>query len=200
LHNSKRAITSLSTAIVATLLPGVSHAVLEEVIVTAQKREENMQSIPIAVTALSEDTIRNANMLTMDDVSRHVPGFTVTNYNPVTPQPFIRGVGSSPSDAGSDASVGVFIDGVYGGRAGGYRADMFDIERVEVLRGPQGTLFGRNVAGGALNLFPVGEPRGPLAGLLRGTAPQGRTTGECRLGTGCVDEKRHRRRLPGTRL
>ena len=144
---------AIAVAIASASISAPSHSALEEVIVTAQKREENVQSIPIAVTALSEETIRNANMLNMDDVSRQVPGFTVSTYNPVTPQPFIRGVGSSPSDAGSDASVGVFIDGVYAGRAGGYRADMFDIQRVEVLRGPQGTLFGRNVAGGALNIL-----------------------------------------------
>jgi len=136
-----------------TLSPWPASAMLEEVIVTAQKREENVQTVPIAVSALSEETLRNASMLTMDDVSRQVPGFTVTTYNPVTPQPYIRGIGSNVSDAGADASVGVFIDGVYAGRAGGYRADMYDIERVEVLRGPQGTLFGRNVAGGALSIF-----------------------------------------------
>jgi iron complex outermembrane receptor protein len=135
------------------LLPAKAFAVLEEVIVTAQKREENVQSVPIAVSAFSAEVIRNARMLTMDDISRQVPGFTVTNFNPATPQPFIRGIGSSPSDAGSDASVGVFIDGVYAGRAGGYRAELYDVQRIEVLRGPQGTLFGRNVAGGALNII-----------------------------------------------
>jgi len=159
----------LPVVVMASLVPGVAHAALEEVIVTAQKREENVQSIPIAVTALSEETIRNANMLNIDDVSRHVPGFTMTNYNPVTPQPFIRGIGSSPSDAGSDASVGVFIDGVYAGRAGGYRADMFDMQRVEVLRGPQGTLFGRNVAGGALNIL-TNAPTMEYGGHLELTA------------------------------
>lgn len=144
-------VAGMALAIAA--CPGPARAMLEEVIVTAQKREENVQTVPIAVSALDEETLRNASMLTLDDVSRQVPGFTVTTYNPVTPQPYIRGIGSNVSDAGADASVGVFIDGVYAGRAGGYRADMFDIERVEVLRGPQGTLFGRNVAGGALSVI-----------------------------------------------
>ena len=143
----------LALAATLALLPGAAEAMLEEIIVTAQKREQNVQSIPIAVTALGEDTLRNANIVTIDDVAKHTPGFTITNYNPVTTQPFIRGVGSDPADAGSDTSVGVFIDGVYAGRAGGYRVDMFDLQRVEVLRGPQGTLFGRNVAGGALNIL-----------------------------------------------
>jgi iron complex outermembrane receptor protein len=152
-HSRSGLLPAAAAAAILLVIPGASHASLEEVIVTAQKREQNVQSVPIAVTALGEETIRNANILTIDDVANHTPGFTITNYNPVTPQPFIRGVGSSPSDAGSDASVGVFIDGVYAGRAGGYRADMFDLQRVEILRGPQGTLFGRNVAGGALNIL-----------------------------------------------
>lgn len=169
MKNMNTLLRSSCLCLAGTLAPNVSHAVLEEVIVTAQKREENVQTIPIAVTAMSEEMLRNGSMLTMDDISRQVPGFTVTNYNPVTPQPFIRGVGSSPSDAGSDASVGVFIDGVYAGRAGGYKADMFDIERVEVLRGPQGTLFGRNVAGGALNIVsnrPSQESEGELTATV----------------------------------
>lgn len=156
-------VAGVALAIAA--VPGPARAMLEEVIVTAQKREENVQTVPIAVSALDEETLRNASMLTLDDVSRQVPGFTVTTYNPVTPQPYIRGIGSNVSDAGTDASVGVFIDGVYAGRAGGYRADMFDIERVEVLRGPQGTLFGRNVAGGALSVIsnrPVHESAAEL--------------------------------------
>ena len=161
--------TLLGASIALSLLPVAAHAQLEEVIVTAQKREENVQSIPIAVTALSEETIRNANILNIDDIARQVPGFTITNYNPVSPQPFIRGVGSSPADSGSDASVGVFIDGVYAGRAGGYRTDMYDIQRVEVLRGPQGTLFGRNVAGGALSVLS-NAPSDEYAGDLELTA------------------------------
>lgn len=128
-------------------------AVLEEVIVTAQKKEESMQTAAVAVTAFSSETFHNAGMLNVDDLTRLTPGFSMSTYNPVTPQPFIRGIGSNTSDAGSDASVGVFIDEVYAGRAGGYSADMYDIERVEVLRGPQGTLYGRNVPGGAINII-----------------------------------------------
>jgi iron complex outermembrane receptor protein len=118
---------------------------------------------------LSEETIRNANIFTIDDVADHTPGFTISNYNPVVPQPFIRGIGSTQNDAGSDASIGVFMDGVYVGRAGGYRADMYDLQRVEVLRGPQGTLFGRNVAGGALNIIS-NAPSREFAGDVELTA------------------------------
>jgi iron complex outermembrane receptor protein len=155
----------LAVAMLALLMPTSALAVLEEVIVTAQKREENVQTVPIAVSVFDAETLQNARLINIDDIALQVPGFTVTNFNPVTPQPFIRGVGSSASDAGSDASIGVFIDGVYAGRAGGYRADLYDIQQVEVLRGPQGTLFGRNVAGGAVTILsnmPESEAGGDI--------------------------------------
>lgn len=126
---------------------------LEEVTVTAQRKSQNLQSVPIAVSAFGEDAMERGNMLDVEDVSAMTPGFSLSSYNPVTPQPYIRGVGTNSSSVGDDASVGVFIDEVYAGRAGGYRADMFDVERVEVLRGPQGSLYGRNVAGGAVNVI-----------------------------------------------
>jgi iron complex outermembrane recepter protein len=128
-------------------------AQLEEMVVTSQKREQNLQVVPAAVSAYSADTIENASIYNIEDVSTMTPGFTVSTYNPVTPQPYIRGVGTNSSSVGDDSSVGVFIDEVYAGRAGGYRADLFDVERVEVLRGPQGTLYGRNVSGGAMNII-----------------------------------------------
>ncbi|KUJ81577.1 MULTISPECIES: TonB-dependent receptor [Microbulbifer] len=126
---------------------------LEEVTVTAQRKSQNLQDVPIAVSAFSGEAMERGNMLNVDDVSAMTPGFSLSTYNPVTPQPYIRGVGTNSSSVGDDASVGVFIDEVYAGRAGGYSADMFDVQRVEVLRGPQGSLYGRNVAGGAINVI-----------------------------------------------
>ncbi|GAA5525692.1 pesticin receptor [Microbulbifer aestuariivivens] len=126
---------------------------LEEVTVTAQRKAQNLQSVPIAVSAFSGEAMERGNMLNVEDVSAMTPGFSLSTYNPVTPQPYIRGVGTNSSSVGDDASVGVFIDEVYAGRAGGYSADMFDVQRVEVLRGPQGSLYGRNVAGGAINVI-----------------------------------------------
>lgn len=128
-------------------------AALEEVIVTAQKKSENLQQVAVAVSAFSEDTLRNTGILDIGDITAHTPSFSISSYNPTTPAPYIRGVGTNSSSVGDDASVGVFIDEVYAGRAGGYSSDMFDVQRVEVLRGPQGTLYGRNVAGGAMNII-----------------------------------------------
>lgn len=162
---------SLATAVagaIFTLTSAPSFAVLEEVIVTAQKKEESMQTVAVAVTAFSAETFNNAGMLNVEDLTRLTPGFTMSTYNPVSPQPYIRGIGSNPSDAGSDASIGIFVDEVYAGRAGGYSADMYDIERVEVLRGPQGTLYGRNVPGGAINVISK-RPTEEMEGFLEVT-------------------------------
>jgi len=140
-----------------------SLAQLEEVVVTAQKKQENLQDVAIAVSAFSADTLRNAGIQNMTDVTAMTPGFSISNYNPTTPAPYIRGVGTNSSSVGDDASVGVFIDEVYAGRAGAFDADMFDVSRVEVLRGPQGTLYGRNVAGGAMNII-TNNPTDELEG------------------------------------
>ncbi|WP_116368761.1 TonB-dependent receptor [Parahaliea mediterranea] len=138
-------------------------AALEEVIVTAQKKAENLQQVAVAVSAFSEDTIRNTGILDIGDVTAQTPSFSISSYNPTTPAPYVRGVGTNSSSVGDDASVGVFIDEVYAGRAGGYSADMFDVQRIEVLRGPQGTLYGRNVAGGAMNII-TNNPSNELEG------------------------------------
>jgi iron complex outermembrane receptor protein len=162
----------LSVAIAASTIAFTSagaQAQLEEVIVTAQKKQENLQDVAIAITAFSSDTIRNAGILNMQDVTAMTPSFSVSNYNPTTPAPYIRGVGTNSSSVGDDSSVGVFIDEVYAGRAGAYSADMFDVERIEVLRGPQGTLYGRNVAGGAMNII-TNNPSEELEGRLELTA------------------------------
>ncbi len=158
------ALASVSLAIATS----GAQAQLEEIIVTAQKKQENLQDVAIAVSAFSSDTLKNAGVQNMQDITAMTPGFSVSNYNPTTPAPYIRGVGTNSSSVGDDASVGVFIDEVYAGRAGGYNADMFDLERVEVLRGPQGTLYGRNVAGGAMNIITK-SPTEKLEGRVEAT-------------------------------
>jgi iron complex outermembrane receptor protein len=126
--------------------------ILEEVIVTAQRREEPLQSVPISVTVISGDRIREGEIMTVSDVAVETPNFVFTQFNIGEPVYSIRGIGSTNDSAGSDPSVGVFIDDVYIGRTGGMAMELFDLERVEVLRGPQGTLFGKNVVGGAVSI------------------------------------------------
>ncbi len=142
--------------------------VIDAIVVTAQKREESLQDIPFSVSAISGDTLRSMGALSYDDIAPMVPGFSMTSYNPTQPQFFIRGVGSTGTTAGEDTSVGVFVDDVYAGRAGIQSGRFLDIERVEVLRGPQGTLYGRNVAGGAINVISK-KPGSEAEGYVEGT-------------------------------
>ncbi len=124
---------------------------IEEIIVTAQKRSEPLQSVPMTVTAFSEEKITDFRINGLADVVSLTPSLGVADFGPASPNLTLRGIGSTDRDAGSDRSVVVFVDEVYMGRAGGSAFDLFDLERIEVLHGPQGTLFGKNVVGGAIH-------------------------------------------------
>ncbi|MGI9249291.1 MAG: TonB-dependent receptor [Woeseiaceae bacterium] len=128
-------------------------AVLEEITVTAERREQSLQDVPISVTAFSGDMIREGGIMSMEDVAVQTPNFKMTAFNTAESQLFLRGIGSTNDGPVSDPSVAVFIDDVYIGRPSGASTDLYDLERIEVLRGPQGTLYGRNAAGGAVNIF-----------------------------------------------
>jgi iron complex outermembrane receptor protein len=128
---------------------------LEEVVVSAQKRAQNLQDVPIAVTALSGTQVESQRLFSLAEIAHAVPNFTVAQQSPSQPTLTIRGVGSTDREAGSDRSVVPFVDEVYIGRTSASTFDIFDVERVEVLRGPQGTLFGRNVSGGAVSISTV---------------------------------------------
>ncbi|RMF11510.1 MAG: TonB-dependent receptor [Alphaproteobacteria bacterium] len=125
---------------------------IEEITVTAQKRAQSIQDVPIAVSAFNQDTLDQIQAVDVSDLVIRTPNFTMTQFNIGEPQYYIRGVGSTSDSAGGDPTVAVFIDEVYIGRGGGSNFDFFDLERVEVLRGPQGTLFGRNTSGGAISV------------------------------------------------
>lgn len=121
--------------------------------VTAQRREQSVQDVPVAVTAFSGADLRDSSIAGVEGIAERTPGFTMTRFNIGEPQLYIRGIGSTSDSAAGDPSVAVSIDEVYIGRAGGGALSFFDLERVEVLRGPQGTLYGRNAAGGAVNII-----------------------------------------------
>jgi len=126
---------------------------LEEVIVTAERRSESSQDVPLAVTTFSGDRISASGMSGIGDIALETPNLTFTQFNIAEPQLYLRGVGSSSDSAGADPTVSMFLDGVYIGRSGGGISDLYDLDRIEVLRGPQGTLYGRNVTGGAISIF-----------------------------------------------
>lgn len=140
---------------------------IEEVVVTAQKREESMQDIPLAVSALGTSALEQSGFDGVEDLSYMVPSLQFGNFGPVA---FlnIRGIGSSDPFAGSDPGVAMHVDGVYIGRPVGSIFNAFDTERVEVLRGPQGTLYGRNATGGSVNLITK-KPDDEFAGEFEGT-------------------------------
>ena len=140
---------------------------LQEVTVTAQRRTENLQTVPLSVTAFTADALRQQGIVNVKDISERTPGLTMGQFNPGQPQIYIRGLGTNARGAGEDPGVIVFVDEVYIGRAQGSDIDLFDLDRAEVLRGPQGTLFGRNVIGGAISLIttkPGPEPKWGLEG------------------------------------
>ena len=123
---------------------------IEEVVVTAQKREQTLQDVPISVLVMSGDTISKERLDKLEDLSVRLPNVSVTP-GPASDQLYIRGVGSS-INGGFEQSVGTFVDGVYHGRSRYTRGGFVDVERVEVLRGPQSIYFGNNAIGGAFNI------------------------------------------------
>ena len=127
---------------------------LEEIVVTAQKRAESAQDVPIALSVFGAEDLQAANIRRIEEIVLRTPNFTMMRVNVGEPQFYIRGVGSNSDSAAGDPTVGVFQDEIYIGRISGAAFDVFDMQRVEVLRGPQGTLFGRNTSGGAVNFIP----------------------------------------------
>lgn len=151
-------------------------AQLEEIIVTSQFREQNVQDVPITISTLGGEEMTKADIFDAGTIAANVPGMNYTEFAPGQANISMRGVNSADDGAGLDNSVSVFLDGIYIGRGASINFDMFDLERVEILKGPQGTLFGRNSIGGAISVVtskPTGETGGKIGvtvgneGILR---------------------------------
>ena len=125
---------------------------LAEIVVTAQKRQENLQDVPIAITAVTGDTLSSSGVTNTEGISAAVPGITLTRQSGAT-MIYIRGIGTTGGQAGQDGAVSTFVDGVYQPSMAGSTFAFNNIERIEVLKGPQGTLYGRNATGGAVNVI-----------------------------------------------
>lgn len=126
---------------------------IEEVVVVAQHREQNIQDVPISVSALGSEQLESGNIFDASSIAMNVPGMSYGEFSPGQALISLRGINSADDGAGLDNSVALFLDGVYIGRGAGINFDMFDLERIEVLKGPQGALFGRNAIGGAINVM-----------------------------------------------
>ena len=155
---------------------------LEEIIVTAQKRRENIQTVPIAITAVTSERLENVGITNTQDLARVVPGLVVESSLGGT-KARLRGVGTAATGVGTENSVATYIDGVYILSLSGALVQLNNIEQVEVLKGPQGTLFGRNATGGVINIRtrdPSQEPGGDFTlryGNYNTTAGQAYLTG-----------------------
>ena len=125
---------------------------LDAIVVTAQSRQQELQDVPIALQVVDQQLLDDVAADNLGDIDAFVPGLVVDAAQPTQPSFRLRGVETSDFGIGTDPAVGVFVDGVYGGRGGGVLLPFVDVERIEVLKGPQGTLFGRNTAAGAISL------------------------------------------------
>ncbi len=139
---------------------------IEEIVVTAQKREENLQDTPISIAALSSRALENKGINDITDLRSSVPSLQVTPHpnSSSTARVFIRGVGNNDDQLTADPSVAVYLDGVYVARSQGLASDLANVERIEVLRGPQGSLYGRNATGGAINYITKAPELGVFGG------------------------------------
>ncbi|MGK2926961.1 MAG: TonB-dependent receptor, partial [Lysobacterales bacterium] len=184
---------ALAAGIAAALLPWTDEPVLaqdaaseegnllEEIVVTATRREEGIYDVPIAITAFTEEMMIRQGITDLTDIGKFVPNLNVTGFSAghtSSVNAFIRGIGLQDHLITTDPGVGVYVDGVYLGRQVGQNWSLANIERVEVLRGPQGTLYGRNSIGGAINIITrqPGDETGGRVKLYAGT--RGRIYGD----------------------
>jgi iron complex outermembrane receptor protein len=153
-----KTISSGVIALVATTLtlPALAQedvAIFEEILVTATKREQTLQEVPVAVSVVSADVMNDAQVLDIKDLQFLVPSLRVSQLQTAANATFlIRGFGNGANNAGVEPSVGVFIDGVYRSRSAASLADFPNLERIEVIKGPQSTLFGKNASAGVINV------------------------------------------------
>ena len=130
------------------------------IVVTARRREESIQDVPLSITAISGEALAKSGTLEITELAQEVPNLTleVSRGTNTTLTAFIRGVGQQDPVAGFEAGVGLYVDDIYLNRPQGAVLDIYDVERIEVLRGPQGTLYGRNTIGGAIKYVTAALP------------------------------------------
>ena len=163
---------AVAASYLGTALPSLADSTLEEVVVTARKANESLQSTPVAITALTENTLMEAQVTNLGDLRKTAPSLSILEGGTGSSSLVfiaIRGNAQNAPNAAADAAVGTYVDGVYFARPTGGNVDMFDVQRAEVLRGPQGTLFGRNTTGGAISII-TNQPTGELEGYVKAEA------------------------------
>lgn len=161
---------ALTTVLASALPPPAAIAddqlSLEEIVVTAQKRSQSLQDVPIAIQALGADILEQNSVTSISDIGNLTPGLSICNSIQDGAEIAIRGIGTAVLGLGFDQSVPLYLDGVYLGRGFDLIGDLMDIQQIEVLKGPQGTLFGRNAAAGAVNVTTQ-SPQEDFGGSVR---------------------------------
>lgn len=135
-------------------------AVVDDIVVTAQRKSENLQNVPISVLAVSEEQLTRSGIQSTTDLPLVTPGLVYTQGVGLG-YPYLRGIGSSGNGPGQENSVAIYVDGIYIGTKLSGATDLANVERVEILRGPQGTLFGRNATGGLIQIITKDPPKDP---------------------------------------
>ena len=175
--SSGRARAATPMAVLAALTAALTGAAalaqsgpLEEVIVTATKRQQTLQEIPVAVSVIAPESMERAQVLDIKDLQTLVPSLSVQQLQASAATNFIiRGFGNGANNAGIEPSVGVFVDGVYRSRVGSALADLPKVQRIEVLRGPQSTLFGKNASAGVISVVTAKPDLNGYSGALGAT-------------------------------
>ncbi|MBU3919596.1 MAG: TonB-dependent receptor plug domain-containing protein, partial [Alphaproteobacteria bacterium] len=163
------ALTALSAPAMAQEETQDESRTLQTVTITATKREQTLQDVPIAVSVVDDTTIKRAVIVDLNDLQSIIPSLSVGQLQSSANTNFvIRGFGNGANNAGIEPSVGVFIDGVYRSRSGSQISDLPNIERVEVLRGPQSTLFGKNASAGVISVVTK-KPQYEFGGVVDAT-------------------------------
>jgi len=138
---------------------------IESVTVTARRREERAQDVPIPIATLSGDALERIGRFRLEDLNRSLPSTNIQFNNPRQASIAVRGLGNNPANDALESSVGVYLDNVYLGRASMANLDLIDIDQIALLRGPQGTLFGKNTTAGVLNITTRQPSRDPERSL-----------------------------------
>lgn len=144
---------SMSALALMTAVPGVAYAQIEEIIVTSTKRAENVMDVPLSLTAYDANFMKEMSIRNSKDLIKFTPGFAGDTKDSFLEFVNVRGISTNDYGNGGDPSVGMFKNGLYQGRTGSAVSNMFDMERAEVLRGPQNFLFGRNAIAGAISFY-----------------------------------------------
>jgi iron complex outermembrane receptor protein len=196
--NLRRRLSSTLLAVPGLMLMAVptmsySQQVLEEIIVTAQKRNENLQEVPVSVTAFSGEQLNALGLTDMSEISQQVPSLQLNTWSPKLTNFNLRGVSQNTFNDNNEGPIAVYVDDAYVGSLNGISGNMFDMKRLEVLRGPQGTLFGRNATGGLIHFISQDASESEANGYIEAEGGDyGRTGLEFAFGGSLSDTVRAR--------